>query len=181
MSDVQIVLRAANLAARWHAAQKRKGAAAEPYINHLLEVAGLVADATDGADAELVAAALLHDSIEDCEVPQTVLNDHFGSRVASLVIEMTDDKTLDKAVRKRKQIETASTKSHDAKILKMADKISNLRAVADSPSPDWSVTRRLDYIAWSKEVVTNLGLDHPTLTEQFERAVLKASQAATGL
>jgi (p)ppGpp synthase/HD superfamily hydrolase len=59
------VLKAADAAVRWHVHQRRKGPAQEPYINHLLEVAMLVAEATDGTDTNLVIAALLHDAIED--------------------------------------------------------------------------------------------------------------------
>jgi guanosine-3',5'-bis(diphosphate) 3'-pyrophosphohydrolase len=88
------VLKAADAAARWHVHQRRKGAAKEPYINHLLEVATLVAEATEGKDPDLVAAALLHDAIEDCEVPNKLIAQTFGADVAALVAEATDDKTL---------------------------------------------------------------------------------------
>jgi (p)ppGpp synthase/HD superfamily hydrolase len=149
-------LRAADAGARWHVHQRRKGAAQEPYINHLLEVASLVADATHGQDPELVIAALLHDAIEDQEVPSELIAREFGTRVAALVEEVTDNKSLDKAERKLLQIEHAPKKSAAAKIIKLADKTSNLRAIALSPSPDWSVKRRLDYISWAKEVVDGL-------------------------
>ncbi len=101
------VLRAADAAARWHVHQRRKGAAQEPYINHLLEVATLVAEATGGNDPDLVIAALLHDAIEDCEVPRELIAKTFGTEVADLVAEVTDDKSLPKEHRKEKQIETA--------------------------------------------------------------------------
>jgi len=156
MKEWVTVLRAADAAARWHAHQRRKGAAAEPYINHLLEVASLVADATDGKNPKVVVAALLHDAIEDQEVPAEIIAGEFGNDVAALVEEVSDDKTLPKDERKRLQIESAHTKSDDAKLIKLADKISNLRAIALSPSPTWSVTRRLEYIAWSKEVVQGM-------------------------
>jgi GTP diphosphokinase / guanosine-3',5'-bis(diphosphate) 3'-diphosphatase len=109
------VLRAADAAARWHVHQRRKGAAQEPYINHLLEVAGLVAEATHGEDADLVIAALLHDAIEDQEVPSELITKEFGSKVAALVQEVTDDKSLDKAERKRLQIEKAAGKERASK------------------------------------------------------------------
>src|SRR5205807_3663853 len=99
------VLKSADAAARWHVHQRRKGAAEEPYINHLLEVATLVAEATGGKDPELVIAALLHDSIEDQKVPRAILAKHFGESVAKLVEEVTDDKTLAKRERKRLQAE----------------------------------------------------------------------------
>src|SRR6516225_4169607 len=105
------VLKAADAAAKWHVHQRRKGPAQEPYINHLLEVAMLVAEATDGTDTNLVIAALLHDAIEDCEVPRELIVESFGEDVASIVEEVTDDKTLPKAKRKLIQIETAPMKS----------------------------------------------------------------------
>ena len=77
------VLRAADAAERWHVHQRRKGAAEEPYINHLLEVATLVAEATEGKDPDLVIAALLHDAIEDQEVPRDVIAEAFGEGMAS--------------------------------------------------------------------------------------------------
>src|SRR5215813_13808432 len=101
MKDWIMVLKAADAAARWHVHQRRKGAAKEPYINHLLEVATLVAEATEGKDPELVVAALLHDAIEDQEVPRSVIADAFGEDVAKLVEEVTDDKALAKEKRKQ--------------------------------------------------------------------------------
>src|SRR5580704_2380649 len=101
MKEWITVLKAADAAARWHVHQRRKGAAQEPYINHLLEVASLVAEATAGKDPSLVVAALLHDAIEDCEVPKDLIADTFGSDVADLIAEVTDDKSLSKQERKR--------------------------------------------------------------------------------
>src|SRR2546428_10514550 len=150
------VLRAADAAARWHVHQRRKGAAEEPYINHLLEVATLVVEATNGKDPELVIAALLHDAIEDQEVPRSVIAEAFGDGVAKLVEEVTDDKRLEKQERKRLQVEHAHKKSQRAKILKLADKTSNLRAIAASPPPEWSAKRRLEYVDWARKVSTGL-------------------------
>jgi (p)ppGpp synthase/HD superfamily hydrolase len=108
------VLKAADAAALWHVHQRRKGAAKEPYINHLLEVAALVAEATEGKDPNLVIAALLHDAIEDCEVPLNVA-EAFGPDVARPVVEVTDVKTLDKSERKTRQVETAHKKTWSRK------------------------------------------------------------------
>jgi (p)ppGpp synthase/HD superfamily hydrolase len=171
------VLRAADAAARWHVNQRRKGATQEPYVNHLLEVAALVAEATSGADPELVVAALLHDSIEDQEVPRAVLVERFGEGVARLVEEVTDDKSLAKQERKRLQVEHAEHISRRAKILKLADKISNLRAIAASPPPDWSVKRRLEYVAWARSVAAGLiGVSEP-LERAFEEAAKEAERS----
>jgi (p)ppGpp synthase/HD superfamily hydrolase len=110
MKEWITVLRAADAAARWHVHQRRKGSAQEPYINHLLEVASLVTEATHGKDPDLVVAALLHDAIEDQEVPHDLIVREFGSKVGAIVAEVTDDKTLAKDERKRRQIETAHKK-----------------------------------------------------------------------
>src|ERR1700756_2443695 len=115
MKEWIAVLKAADAAARWHVHQRRKGPPKEPYINHLLEVAMLVAEATGGSDANLVIAALLHDAIEDCEVPREMIAAAFGDEVAAIVAEVTDDKSLPKEVRKEKQVETAPGKSVKAK------------------------------------------------------------------
>ena len=110
MKEWVTVLRAADAAARWHVHQRRKGSAQEPYINHLLEVASLVAEATHGKDPDLVVAALLHDAIEDQEVPRELIEREFGKRVAEVVSQVTDDKTLPKEKRKETQVKTASKK-----------------------------------------------------------------------
>jgi ADP-ribosylglycohydrolase len=149
------MLKAADAAARCHVHQRRKGAAKEPYINHLLEVATLVAEATEGKDENLVIAALLHDAIEE-EVPRELIAKSFGADVADLVAEVTDDKTLEKGERKKRQVESAHKKSDRAKVLKLADKTSNLRALVSSPAPDWSVLRRLEYIKWARTVADGL-------------------------
>ena len=105
MKEWVTVLRAADAAARWHVHQRRKGSAQEPYINHLLEVASLVAEATHGKDPDLVVAALLHDAIEDQEVPRELIEREFGKRVAEVVSQVTDDKTLPKETRGLRGIE----------------------------------------------------------------------------
>ncbi len=110
MREWVTVLRAADAAARWHVHQRRKGPAQEPYINHLLEVASLVAEATHGKDPDLVVAALLHDAIEDQEVPRELIEREFGKRVAEVVSQVTDDKTLPKEKRKETQVKTAGKK-----------------------------------------------------------------------
>jgi hypothetical protein len=177
MKEWLLVLKAADAAARWHVHQRRKGPAEEPYINHLIEVAMLVADATGGSDTNLVIAALLHDAIEDSEVPRELIAENFGDDVASIVLEVTDDKSLPKATRKLKQIETAATKSPRAKMLKLADKTSNLRAIAASPPSDWTVKRRKNYVEWAREVAKGLRGVNRKLEEQFEAAAHAAERS----
>jgi len=173
------ILKAADAAARWHVHQKRKGTLGVPYINHLLEVAMLVAEATDGKDPALVIAALLHDAIEDQEVPREMIAATFGADVASLVEEVTDDKSLERGERERLQVEHAARKSDRAKTLKLADKTSNLRAISADPPADWSIKRRLEYVDWAREVVKGLRGTNPRLEDQFDRAAA-AAEAATG-
>jgi (p)ppGpp synthase/HD superfamily hydrolase len=177
MKEWVSVLRAADAAARWHVHQRRKGIAQEPYINHLLEVASLVTEATGGSDPQLVIAALLHDAVEDQEVPIEIIVREFGKQVADVVMEVTDDKKLPKEERKRKQIEAAAKKSKDAKLIKLADKTSNLRTIAASPAADWSVKRRLEYISWAKNVVAELRGTSPWLEQQFDKAAIQAEQS----
>ena len=176
MKEWIAVLKAADAAARWHVHQRRKGAAEEPYVNHLLEVASLVAEATDGKDPELVIAALLHDAIEDQEVPRGIIAEVWGEGIAKLVEEVTDDKALPKE-RKRTQVEKASEKSDRAKVLKLADKTSNLRAITASPSPEWSVNRRLEYVEWARQVVIGLRGANPWLEAEFDRAAEEAARS----
>ncbi len=174
------VLRAAEAASRWHVAQRRKGDAQEPYINHLLEVARLVGDATGGRDPDLVVAALLHDAIEDCEVSPGTIEAAFGADVRALVQAVTDDKALPKATRKQLQIDHAPGKPRRAKILKLADKTSNLRAMAASPPANWSVERRLEYVAWARAVVAGIRGTHAELEALFDAAAAQAEAAARG-
>jgi (p)ppGpp synthase/HD superfamily hydrolase len=170
------VLRAADIAAGWHASQRRKGAAAEPYINHLLEVAALVGEATGGADPALVIAALLHDSIEDCGILRGEIEARFGADVADLVESVTDDKSLPKLERKRLQIEHAADASARSKILKLADKTSNLRALAISPPAGWPAARQQEYLAWARAVVAGTRGVNPWLEAEFDRAAAEAER-----
>jgi (p)ppGpp synthase/HD superfamily hydrolase len=178
MNDLVRVMKASDAAARWHVDQRRKGAAREPYINHLLEVASLVAEATGGDDPDLVVAALLHDAMEDQGVSREELAREFGEAVAGVVAEVTDDKALAKAERKRLQIEHAPKKSPRAAMVKLADKTSNLRAVARSPAENWSTERRLDYVRWARDVVQNLPKANAWLEAEFARAAEDAERAA---
>jgi len=147
-----LITTAADFAARAHVNDRRKGAAGEPYINHLAEVAALLAVATEGEDAALIAAGYLHDTLEDTATTFETLEDHFGPEVAGVVAEVTDDKSLPKPERKRRQAEMVTKKSRRAQLLKIADKTSNLRALAASPPVAWDRQRLEAYIAWAEEV-----------------------------
>lgn len=168
--DTLLIARALEFAARKHVHQRRKGVDKEPYVNHLAEVARLLAEATDGADANLVAAGLLHDTIEDQGVRYEELVEAFGRDIADLVREVTDDKTLEKAERKRLQVEHAPHKSERARMLKIADKTSNLRAIRNSPPADWSAERKREYFDWAKRVVDGCRGVNARLEAAFDEA-----------
>jgi (p)ppGpp synthase/HD superfamily hydrolase len=168
--EVVQVTRALDYAARKHVSQRRKGEAREPYINHLAEVAHLLAEATGGADSNLVIAGLLHDCIEDQGVTYEELVELFGADVADLVRDVTDDKRLLKAERKRLQVEESPHKSDRAKMLKIADKTSNLRAMAVSPPSGWDEQRKRDYFAWALAVVAGCRGVNAYLEQKFDEA-----------
>ncbi len=178
MNALAAILKAAERAAHWHAGQRRKGVAQEPYVNHLIEVAALVAQACGDDDPNLVVAALLHDAIEDQSISRAAIAVEFGEDVADLVMEVTDDKTLPKEERKRLQVEHAPHKSPRAALLKLADKTSNLTALAVSPPANWSRARRLDYVQWGRDVVAGLKVDNPWLRQRFADAADAADRAA---
>jgi len=171
-----MVLKAAETAARWHADQKSKGTSGAPYITHLLEVALLVAEATSAKDPNLILAALLHDAIEDQDIDRDEIARRFGKDVAALVAEVTDDKSLPSKERKRLQVEQAPRKSRRAKVLKLADKVSNVRSIVNDP-PDWPARRRLAYVQWGREVVAGLRGTSAQLEGLFDEAAREAEEA----
>ena len=168
-TGICLVTGAAEFAARRHSGMARKGRGNEPYVNHLAEVANLLAVATSGTDAELVAAGWLHDTIEDTDTTREELAQEFGTRVADIVAEVTDDMSLPKDRRRQKQIEDAPHKSPDAKLVKIADKISNVGARV-LPHP--SKTERddlADYVAWAEKVVAGCRGVNALLDRTFDK------------
>jgi guanosine-3',5'-bis(diphosphate) 3'-pyrophosphohydrolase len=156
MNDLTFVLRAVSFAAFKHRNQRRKDADASPYINHPIELARVLVEEGGVTDVLVLCAALLHDTVEDTETTFDELEREFGQGVRAIVEEVTDDKTLSKAVRKRLQIEHAARISDEAKWVKLADKICNLRDVAAAPPADWSLQRRQEYFDWAKAVIDQL-------------------------
>ena len=169
MNPIVELTRAYHFAAQKHVDQRRKGAAAEPYMNHLTEVAELVARATSG-DLDVVIAAILHDTVEDTDTTIDELRVAFGSRIADLTAEVTDDKSLPKQIRKELQIEHAAHASWGAQVIKLADKTSNLRSLISSPPPDWSRARCDEYVDWARRVVAGCRGANVWLAEQFDEA-----------
>jgi (p)ppGpp synthase/HD superfamily hydrolase len=166
-SAVVAVLRAADFAAHAHRAQRDKGEAAGPYINHLIEVARLLAEA--GAPMPVIVAGLLHDTIEDADVTPARIEQDFGAEVAALVVEVTDDRSLPKAERKALQVAKAPHKSPGGKMIKLADKTSNLRRLLRSP-PDWPLARKQEYCAWAASVVAGCRGVNASLEAAFDAA-----------
>jgi (p)ppGpp synthase/HD superfamily hydrolase len=179
-SDVEKLARAAAFAAEKHTGQVRKGEAREPYVNHVIEVAEMLARASGGRDVELVIGGLLHDTIEDGGATHAEVAAIFGVVVADLVAEVTDDKSLPKAERKRLQALHAAHKSPRAKQLKLADKTSNLRALASSPPADWPLARQREYVDWARSVAAGLRGANAWLEDQFDQAAAEAERAIAG-
>ena len=173
----QKLTKAMLFAAKKHTDQRRKGERAEPYVNHLIEVAELLASHTDGKNTDLICAGILHDTIEDTGTKYEELVREFGENVADIVRECTDDKSLPKAERKRLQIENAPHKSDAAKMVKMADKISNLRSILDSPPPDWDLVRKQQYFDWAKKVVDGCRGVNAGLEGEFDNTYKKGAKA----
>jgi len=166
-------VRALAFASRKHSRQKRKDADASPYINHPIALVSILAVEAGIDNSDTLCAALLHDTIEDTDTSTEELVKAFGAEIAALVVEVTDDKRLPKAERKRLQIEHAGHLSPKARLVKLADKIANLRDVADSPPVDWSLGRRQEYFDWAKQVVDRIA-DPPArllalFTASYER------------
>lgn len=160
-------------AAERHKNQRRKDVASSPYINHPIALAHILATTGGVDDIDVLRAAILHDTIEDTETTFTELQDRFGSAVAKIVQEVTDDKALPKERRKELQVEHAPHKSNGAALVKLADKICNLRDIANSPPADWPIARRQEYFDWAKRVVDGLPEVSASLKQAFVEAYSK--------
>ncbi len=179
MNDIIKILQAADQAARWHKDQRRKGEAAEPYMNHLLDVAALVAEASEG-DTTCIIAALMHDAVEDQDVTNEEIRAAYGAEVASIVAEVTDDKSKPKEMRKELQVRNAPHKSWGASLVKIADKTSNVRSIIETPPPHWPLARKQAYVNWAKDVVAGLPHKPEGLLAKFT-ATIEAAEAAFGM
>jgi len=182
--DLALFTRAAHFAAHAHRDQRRKGASAHPYINHPLDVAAILASIGDVKDPVTLAAGVLHDVVEDTEATLEDLTRAFGSAVSGIVAECSDDKTLPKEARKEAQVRHARGASREARLVKLADKLSNLRGMLtpqDVPV-GWSAARVREYFAWAARVVDELrGTSEPlegALDEIFAQHCA-AEEAAT--
>jgi guanosine-3',5'-bis(diphosphate) 3'-pyrophosphohydrolase len=155
VNNMGLVLKACEFASRKHSNQRRKNAGADPYINHPIEVANILAE-SGVTDQDVLCAALLHDTVEDTDTTIEELARVFGSRIASIVSECTDDRSLSKLKRKKMQIEHALVISEEAKLVKLADKISNLKSIETDPPKKWSKEQIDGYIDWCLAVCRNI-------------------------
>lgn len=166
--DVGTLLRAVEFAAEKHRDQRRKGADASPYINHPIAVASMIANIGGVSDATTLVAAILHDTIEDTMTTPEELETRFGMEVLSIVLEVTDDKLLPKHERKRLQVEHAPHLSIAAKLVKLADKTSNVREISENPPHDWPMERRMEYLSWAEKVVDGCRGANAVLESHFD-------------
>jgi guanosine-3',5'-bis(diphosphate) 3'-pyrophosphohydrolase len=179
MPDVAHLLAALQFSARKHRHQRRKDREASPYINHPIEVATVLATVGGVTDLTTLTAAILHDTIEDTDTTSPELEERFGREVRLLVEEMTDDKRLPKDERKRLQVEHARNASHRARLIKLADKICNVRDVTHAPPADWSTERRRAYLDWTEQVVAGCRGASAPLEAYYDRC-LAEGRAALG-
>ena len=171
MSNNQLILKATHFAAQKHRDQRRQDEAISPYINHPISVARAISEIGDIEDPEVLAAALLHDTLEDTETTPEELIDNFGERVCSLVQEVTDDKSLPKLERKQKQIDHAAELSEGATLIKLGDKISNVTDIANTPPTSWDSKRCLEYFDWAEKVINNCPKVNQALENYFAETI----------
>lgn len=169
-ADIGLILKALEFAAKKHRDQRRKDKQASPYINHPIALANTLCNEAGIADIETICGALLHDTVEDTETTEQELRDTFGHAISDIVMEVTDDKSRPKTERKQLQIEHAAHVSDKAKLVKLADKISNLRDMVDCPPAHWSRERKQEYFDWAKQVIDRLRGINPQLEAIFDVA-----------
>lgn len=170
------ILSAIHFSAEKHRHQRRKDPAASPYINHPIQVAELLWRVAEVRDPDIIVAAILHDTIEDTQTTPDEILGLFGKIVLNMVLEVTDDPSLIKSERKQKQIATAAALSPAAKVIRLADKICNVRDVTHSPPRGWDTLRRKEYYDWTEKVVAGLRGVNPAL-ELFYDQVLAEGHA----
>ena len=166
-----LILKAAHFAAQKHRDQRRKDKHASPYIIHPISVALAITQIGGVDDPEILAAALLHDTLEDTETTPEELEAEFGKKVCEYVLDVSDDKTLPKDERKRRQIEHAKQISKGAALIKLGDKISNVTDVINSPPEDWDINRRKEYLDWAEKVIENCPKVNDRMENKFQEII----------
>ncbi len=170
--DLKIILKALAFAAHKHRDQRRKNCEASPYINHPIMLANILVNEGNVHDSTVICAALLHDTLEDTETTFSELTEQFGAAIAHIVLEVTLDMTQPMKVRKQEEIDHIVKASPQARLVKLADKICNLRDVSASPPVEWSLQRRKEYFDHAQKVIGKLRGTHLMLEGIFD-TVLK--------
>jgi guanosine-3',5'-bis(diphosphate) 3'-pyrophosphohydrolase len=174
--NIGILFKAFRFSASKHRNQRRRDTVKSPYINHPIEVAELLWDVGGVRDMNVLLAAILHDTLEDTNTGPEEIRDAFGEGVLSIVLEVTDDKSLPKLKRKRVQIETASQKSTNAKLIRLADKSCNIRDLNNTPPRNWNHKRRSEYLLWTEQVVAGLRGTNAALEEYYDNELARGKQ-----
>ena len=167
-NDLSLLVRAIAFAANKHKDQRRKDEAASPYINHPVALMDLLVHEGGVTDLATLVAAVLHDTIEDTQTTSEEVQAVFGTVIRTIVDEVTDDKALGRSACKQAQIDKAPNLSREARAVKLADKICNLRDVAMNPPAGWDTDRRQAYFDWAKQVIDGLRGHHPLLEDLFD-------------
>ncbi len=171
-----VILKALRFSAEKHSDQRRKDSRSSPYINHPIQVTETLWSVGGVRDESLLAAAILHDTIEDTNATPAEIEHEFGVDVLGLVLEVTDDKSLPKEIRKQLQIETAPNKSPRAKMLKLADKLCNVHDIVHTPPTSWSLKRRQEYLLWTEKVVKGLRGTSRELEARYDEVLGEGKQ-----
>ncbi len=180
-TDTTGLMRALQFAAHKHRHQRRKNSAKSPYINHPIAVAHALSIDGGVVEISVLMAALLHDTLEDTDTTLIELHEQFGADIAAIVREVSDDKSLPKAERKRLQILHAPQLSRPAQLIKLADKLCNLRDVVDDPPHHWDAQRRIEYMEWTAAVVNGLRGANAQLEAAYDDTLIFARRALHSL
>ncbi len=170
------LMKAISFAADRHRFQTRKDKEGTPYINHPIKVALTLMETGKEFDPELLAAAVLHDTIEDTDTTPEEIEHNFGTRVMNIVLEVTDDKSLPKEERKRLQVVQAAKKSSAARKLKLADKICNVYDIIHFPPGNWTIERKLGYLFWTEQVLEGLKGTNENLEKELHSLIFEGRE-----
>jgi len=179
-TELQFILGALKFASEKHIHLRRKDEDKTPYIHHPIRVAELICRVGGVNDRNILSAALLHDVLEDTNTKEQELVDIFGTEVAGIVKEVSDDKNLDRDTRKELQVKHAATLSQGARLVKLADKICNVKDIGAYPPSNWDLDRKTKYLDWAERVVTLLRGTNQPLEDLFDQVLADARQKITG-
>ena len=166
--QLSVLVKAMAFAAHKHKDQRRKDEAASPYINHPVQLVDVLVHEGGITDLSTIVAAMLHDTVEDTDATPQEIELLFGVDVRLIVEEVTDDKSIGRQACKQHQIDKAPFLSRQARAVKLADKICNLRDIASNPPAGWALDRRQAYFDWAKQVIDGLRGVHPALEAAFD-------------